>query len=487
MLTSTIAILAPIVDISTSLDGLYLATVSEDKSVKIFDVINFDMINMFKIPYTPSCCSWIHEKKALRQLLAVGDKASSLIRIYESNMVDGTPFAEFKCHQSNVILIKRNPVLGIVTSCDSSGMIEVWDSESRAFPEDILSYEFKSDTDLYEFAKCKTIPTSIEYSPDGKYMMLMGQDRKIRIFNVKTGKLYRVYDESLKDKSFQIEGENKMDFLETNRRMAIEKEIENKGDINMINAIYDDSGNFILYCTLDGIKVINLVTNKCSRVLGKAENATRFLHISLYQGRPDEHKVTMNMDVATTDNPTIAKNLMEDPTLFCTAYQKERFYMFHRQNAIEDKQEKLKDRDIFNEKPSKDVQMAALETEEQKLARGAILHTSMGDIQVTLFGDECPKTVENFTGLSKNGYYDNLIFHRVIDKFMIQTGCPIGDGTGGESIWGTEFEDECHRNLRHDRPYTLSMANAGPNTNGSQFFITVVPTVSIFFIFFMIV
>merc|ERR1712066_1097271 len=94
---------------------------------------------------------------------------------------------------------------------------------------------------------------------------------------------------------------------------------------------------------------------------------------------------------------------------------------------------------------------------------------------IKLFFQETPKSVENFTVHSKNGYYDNIIFHRVIQGFMIQTGDPQGDGTGGESIWGGEFEDEFHRSLKHDRPFTLSMANAGPNTNGSQFFVTTVP------------
>jgi peptidylprolyl isomerase domain and WD repeat-containing protein 1 len=95
---------------------------------------------------------------------------------------------------------------------------------------------------------------------------------------------------------------------------------------------------------------------------------------------------------------------------------------------------------------------------------------------VKLFPDETPKTCENFTTHAKNGYYDGLLFHRVIKGFMLQTGDPLGDGTGGVSIWGGEFEDEITRDLRHDRPYTVSMANAGPNTNGSQFFITTVAT-----------
>ena len=93
-----------------------------------------------------------------------------------------------------------------------------------------------------------------------------------------------------------------------------------------------------------------------------------------------------------------------------------------------------------------------------------------------LFVEDCPRTVENFVTHCRNGYYDGVKFHRVIKGFMIQTGDPQGDGTGGESIWGGDFEDEFRSHLKHDQPYTVSMANAGPNTNGSQFFITVVPT-----------
>ena len=106
----------------------------------------------------------------------------------------------------------------------------------------------------------------------------------------------------------------------------------------------------------------------------------------------------------------------------------------------------------------------------------AVMHTSLGDISLRLFPQYAPKTVENFLTHAKNGYYDGLTFHRVIDGFMIQGGDPTGTGCGGESIWGHSFEDECTVELRNFRG-ALSMANAGPNTNGSQFFIVQAPTV----------
>ncbi len=118
----------------------------------------------------------------------------------------------------------------------------------------------------------------------------------------------------------------------------------------------------------------------------------------------------------------------------------------------------------------------------------ATLHTSKGDIVIELFDDHAPETVGNFVGLATGTkehrdpetgtpttgkFYDGLTFHRVIDGFMIQGGCPLGTGTGGP---GYQFRDEFHPELQFDRPYLLAMANAGPGTNGSQFFITVGPT-----------
>ncbi len=105
-----------------------------------------------------------------------------------------------------------------------------------------------------------------------------------------------------------------------------------------------------------------------------------------------------------------------------------------------------------------------------KIAR---IQTARGEIRLRLFNELAPKTCENFEKLARQGFYNGLRFHRVIEQFMIQGGCPRGNGTGGP---GYTFADEFHPDLRHDGPGVLSMANAGPNTNGSQFFITHVAT-----------
>lgn len=207
------------------------------------------------------------------------------------------------------------------------------------------------------------------------------------------------------------------------------------------------------------------------RLLGKKELTRRFLRVSLFQGvaaeMADSHQQRLGAHAILSEDGSAM--FEEDPTLFCTSLGSDRFFMFTSREPKE-----VNTRDVMNEKPKRIATkiMAQSSLGHRTIGKSAIIRTSYGDIHVKLFGHECPKTVENFTVHSQKGYYNNVIFHRVIKGFMIQTGDPHGDGTGGESIWGGEFEDEFDRNLKHDRPGTLSMANAGPNTNGSQFFIT---------------
>ena len=118
------------------------------------------------------------------------------------------------------------------------------------------------------------------------------------------------------------------------------------------------------------------------------------------------------------------------------------------------------------------IQAESTTKKETKIVKIKI-ETNKGDIYADLFSEEAPKTVENFVTLAKKGFYDGIIFHRVIPNFMVQTGDPTGTGRGGP---GYTFKDEFSPQLRHDKPGVFSMANSGPHTNGSQFFITEVPT-----------
>jgi len=133
-------------------------------------------------------------------------------------------------------------------------------------------------------------------------------------------------------------------------------------------------------------------------------------------------------------------------------------------------------RDVFNEPPSREdlalASAASAALQRERLGHAAVIHTTLGDIALKLLPALAPKAVENFCVHARAGYFNGLLFHRVIKDFMVQTGDPGGDGTGGSSIWGRPFEDETDRSVRFDRPGVLAMANAGPCTNGSQFFVT---------------
>ncbi|KAL9935267.1 hypothetical protein V8E36_005615 [Tilletia maclaganii] len=485
--------LGPVVGVSMSADGAFFASISADGTAKIFDVANFDMINMITLGYTPRACSWVHKKGRAESILAISEEGKPTIRLYDGRGDEAPQATIEKLHRQPCHLLAYNELYDCVVSADVGGMVEYWSPwEPYDLPQGV--FELKSSTDLFDFKKSKSWPSSLTFSPDYKqFVTLSTQDRQVRLFHFATGKLKRKYDESTRAiEEMQQAGTAivTLDGMEFGRRLALENELDKlasrgAGDgiacatgLASATAVFDESGNFLIYATMLGIKIVNVVTNKVSRLLGKDETS-RFLNLSLFQGTPAKKAVT-NIALAASDNPLAANNEQIDPTLFCTAYKRARFYLFTREEPDSDMKGKAgTERDVFNERPTREEQYVATAGTAQKrsaTATSAILHTTKGDIHLRLFPDLTPKTVENFVGLSKKAYYDGVIFHRVISKFMVQTGDPLGDGTGGESFWGSMFEDEIVPQLRHDKPYTLSMANAGPNTNGSQFFITTVPT-----------
>ncbi|KAH9660059.1 peptidyl-prolyl cis-trans isomerase CYP71 [Citrus sinensis] len=483
----------PIEGLAVSVDGLLCCSISNDKSVKIYDVVNYDMMLMIRLPFIPGAVEWVYKQGDVKAGLAISDRNSSFVHIYDARADSNEPLISKKVHMGPVKVMRYNPVFDTVISADDKGIIEYWSPHTLQFPESEVSFRLKSDTNLFEILKSKTTVSAIEVSPDGKQFSITSPDRRIRVFWFRTGKLRRVYDESLEvaqDLQRSDAPLYRLEAIDFGRRMAVEKEIEKTETAPPSNAIFDESSNFLIYATLLGIKIVNLHTNKVSRILGKVENNDRFLRIALYQGDRSSKKVRKIPAAAANANES--KEPFSDPTLLCCAFKRHRIYLFSRREP-EEPEDATKGRDIFNEKPPPDELLAVSDIGNSVttslpdnvgkmlefklgLMLPKILHTTMGDIHMKLYPEECPKTVENFTTHCRNEYYNNLIFHRVIKGFMIQTGDPLGDGTGGQSIWGREFEDEFHKSLRHDRPFTVSMANAGPNTNGSQFFITTVAT-----------
>ncbi|EON96898.1 putative cyclophilin-type peptidyl-prolyl cis-trans isomerase protein [Phaeoacremonium minimum UCRPA7] len=454
---------------SVSQDGRSFATAGVDKTIKIFDVITFDLLAMLTLDYVPKCVCWVHKKGASLPLLAVSDDAKPVIHIYDGRGEKQEPIHTIKgLHRGIVSLMAFNDSYDCVISADESGMVEYW-SPSGGYEKPDNVFQYKSSTNLFEFKKAKSTPTSLNISPSGhQFVTFSMPDRKIRVFEFATAKLHRTYDESLQvieEMQQAATAVQKLEPVEFGRRFAVEREVDSATYRNKVNVIFDESGHFIIYGSIAGIKVLNTYTNHVVKVFGKDENF-RALNLAIYQGAPQK-KGVMTVAMAASSNPLLQESEAKDPMLITTGIGKVRFYMFTNEEEIT-----RSTRDVQNEKPTMlGGRNKAAEEKKAETGTAAIIHTTYGDIHIRLFPEAAPKAVENFVTHSKRGYYNNTIFHRVIKKFMIQGGDPLGDGTGGESIWGKEFEDE-FSSLKHDKPYTVSMANAGPNTNGSQFFIT---------------
>uniref|UniRef100_A0A915PG71 peptidylprolyl isomerase n=1 Tax=Setaria digitata TaxID=48799 RepID=A0A915PG71_9BILA len=470
-------------------NGTLMATVcTHDKSVKIFDVPNFDMINMFNTEFAPRTAAWIHQGNDVIQVLAISDSRSGNIYIYDGKGEDKPIRVLDKIHLNSVKLIEYNPHFDCVISVDSVGMLEYWSGPKRdyQFPDNV-KWIYKTDTDLYEFVKVKAPPRCLLLAPNGKSFAAFGADRRIRIFDFASGKLIKMIDETLRSYMDQAAANKNygLQNMEWNRRVALEKELDrDENTFQHLSICFDETSNFLIYPTPIGIKVYNLYTDEVIREIGKNENM-RFLGVSLCRALPDFKEqlqgAAATIDALAATNPNLKKT-DPDPMLVACAYRKGRFYLFTNAEPFSTEENDDVDgtglgRDVFNEKPKKEDIITAVESDtvDNKVTEHAVIHTSLGDIRIRLFPNECPKAVENFCTHARRGYYNGHTFHRVIKSFMIQTGDPTGKGTGGQSIWGEDFEDEFHPKLRHDKPYMVSMANAGPNTNGSQFFITVIP------------
>jgi peptidylprolyl isomerase domain and WD repeat-containing protein 1 len=464
-----------ITSVTVSADGRSYATAGADNTIKIFDVSTFDLLAMLEPEFPVKCICFVHGQTSSLPLLAVSSAADGSIVLLDGRGENPRPLHKLTAlHRKPVHVMAYNNNYDCVVSADEGGMLEYW-RPSGSFEKPDNVFEMKSSTSLFEFKKAKSVPYSISFPPDGsQFATFSFPDRKVRVFTFSTGKLYRTYDESITTLTeMQQAGtlsSDPLDAIDFGRRIAVERELENPFIRPRVNVIFDESGHFILYGSILGTKVINTLSNRVVKLYGR-EETFRPINLALYQGQPDK-KGVVTVQMAASENPLLAEAEARDAMLVTTGSGKVRFYLFTDDNSVS-----KSDRDIHNEKPrvlGSDVKAA--EVKNDRFATAATIHTTMGDISIRMFPQHAPKAVENFTVHARAGYYNGIIFHRVIRKFMIQTGDPLGDGTGGESIWGKEFEDEFTPLLRHDKPYTVSMANAGPGTNASQFFITTAQT-----------
>lgn len=205
------------------------------------------------------------------------------------------------------------------------------------------------------------------------------------------------------------------------RKVAIEKELDATPELlKQCTLTFDESGNFLIFGSLTGIKILNILTNVVSKVLGNNESGERFLATALYQGIPKvDMQYLLSVKGGKQQTKTVDEtesSLVPDPTLYCTSLKRRRLYCFSKREPDESGDP----RDVLNERPTEEERVAATDTLDRSLAREAIIRTTRGDIHLKLFASECPKTVENFVTNARNGYYNNIIFHRVIKGFMLQ-------------------------------------------------------------------
>jgi len=455
--------------------GDQVASVGADGLIKYYDVSTFDVTSFLDTNKTlGTCACWCGG------FLAVS--SGSDVLIIASNEVTKT----ISLHGDDITGLLYHDEHQVVMSTDKKGSIQFWDASNEESAGETTSrgmvYESKTETDLYALLKKKT--HAIAVCRCKNTFAFYGADHKIRIFYYSSGKCVVTLDERLSIYKDQ-------DSIEWGRKMAIEKEIESEStvfaaglggkDPQRLSIQFDKSGDFIVIPSVVGIKVIDWKRRKMAGIVGK-EDAKQLRFVGCCFGEPEaviNKQLQLARGVAVTSRSEMESEqaVINDAIVIALAYDQRRLYVFSHLDPTQDK-DAFESRDVWNEAPtSKDIHAhAQTRGNEQKTATGAILRTTVGDIHIQLYAAKVPKTVENFVGHSRSGYYDNVIFHRVIKGFMLQTGDPNGDGTGGESIWGGEFEDEIVPSLRHDRPFVVSMANAGANTNGSQFFITTVPT-----------
>jgi peptidylprolyl isomerase domain and WD repeat-containing protein 1 len=434
-----------------------VASIGSDGLIKIYDVSTFDATAMVKTDLSFGRAACFLQDASKDSLLAISSDSGGSICIFSTTTLQQIQTLSF--HSKPVTCLAYNQQHKCCVSADEQGILEIWDCTSGAQKGQAVgatcskannqfAYESKMSTDLYKLAKKKTFARSIAMS--NNYFVVYAADHKVHVYQLSTGKIQVRYDERLEVYAAKGGATYGMDSLEFGKRAATERELGEQPKLPTSQLVQmDPSEQYLLVSTMVGIKVIEWKKNKVLKIIGRADaSQLRFLSFCLSLG---DAKLNQQMQLARGASTSIAmddRKVANDALIVVLAYNQRRFYVFSQIDPLKDN-ENTEDvsRDVWNEAPTAQDQLLA---SGANIVRGVtqaasftktILRTTMGDIHIKLF-PEVTKTIENFCGHARAGYYDNVIFHRIIQGFMLQTGDPLGDGTGGESIWGGEFEDE---------------------------------------------
>jgi peptidylprolyl isomerase domain and WD repeat-containing protein 1 len=432
-----------------------IASIGQDGLLKLYDVSTFDATAMIRTEQSFGSASCFLQDAAKDLLLAISDANNGNVYVYSITTLELVQ--TLSLHSKPVTALAYNTKHRCCVSADQQGILEVWDTTSGSREGQVagatctlsnnqFEYKSKMDTDLYKLAKKNTYARCISMSDN--YFVVYGEDHRIRIFQLSTGKVAVQYDERL-DVYASDKAKYNMDSIEFGKRAATDREMAAQSNLPSDLVKMDPSERFLFVSTFIGIKVIEWQKNKVVKTIGKADaSQLRYLSFCLCLG---DAKMNQQMQLARGSGSKTAmgdRKVAQDALVVVLAYQQRRFYVFSHVDPLKDDENAdSAGRDVWNEAPTAQERLLGSEGNAGRGANQAtafakaILRTTMGDIHIKLF-PEVPKTIENFCGHARAGYYDNVMFHRVIQGFMLQTGDPLGDGTGGESIWGGEFKDE---------------------------------------------
>ena len=333
--------LGPVSALAVSADGARAASASPDGTAKLYDVATFDMTAMLPLGFVPGAMDWAAARGDPAGLLVVADADAPRLAVYDIGAGAGGEGATFHTPTTTPVLALRyNAAADALVIADSKGILDFWRPATASFPSDATSFTLKSDADLYALAKARTTCRCLEVAGDGSKFVAACGDGRVRVFDFATGKLRRegagragvvgwagrkaamtgcprvplraghpcrrawtpsttpahthapprrVYDES-PDAAAELQRAGgpafRLEAIDFGRRLAAERERVADPGALASNAVFDDSGHFLLVPTLLGIKVINLETNRVVRVLGKVESTERFVRVALFQGVP---------------------------------------------------------------------------------------------------------------------------------------------------------------------------------------------------------